>query len=101
MIVHRQRYATIASRDSVIDLLALDPANPRAVRFQLDVLLDRVTGLTATAPQGYMTDFERGVRTLQTSFAVHRVETLDTKALNAALSEVLALSITLNSAFLQ
>ncbi|WP_392336854.1 circularly permuted type 2 ATP-grasp protein [Loktanella salsilacus] len=101
MIVHRQRYATIASRDSVIDLLALDPANPRAVRFQLDVLLDRVAGLTATAPQGYMTDFERGVRTLQTSFAVHRVETLDTKALNAALSEVLALSITLNSAFLQ
>jgi uncharacterized alpha-E superfamily protein len=101
MIVHRQRYATISSRDSVIDLLALDPANPRAVRFQLDVLLDRVTAPALGAQQGLMTDFERSVRTLQTSFAVHRVETLDTGALRTALSEVLALSSTLNTAFLQ
>jgi len=101
MIVHRQRYATISSRDSVIDLLALDPANPRAVRFQLDVLLDRVTAPALGAQQGVMTDFERSVRTLQTSFAVHRVETLDTGALRTALSEVLALSSTLNTAFLQ
>ncbi|WP_394154883.1 circularly permuted type 2 ATP-grasp protein [Loktanella salsilacus] len=100
-IMHRQRYATIANRESVIDLLALDPANPRAVRFQLDVLLDRVTSLSATAPLGHMTDFERGVRTLQTSIAVHRVETLDTAALETTLAEVLALSITLNTAFLQ
>jgi uncharacterized circularly permuted ATP-grasp superfamily protein/uncharacterized alpha-E superfamily protein len=101
MIVHRQRYATISSRDSVIDLLALDPANPRAVRFQLDVLLDRVTAPALGAQQGLMTDFERSVRTLQTSFAVHRVETLNTGALRTALSEVLALSSTLNTAFLQ
>ena len=101
IIVHRQRYATIASRNTVIDLLALDPANPRAVMFQLDVLLARVTALTQDAPLGHMTDFERGVRTLQTAFAVHTVDTLDTSALHAALSDVLALSVTLNAAFLQ
>lgn len=101
IIVHRQRYATIASRDTVMDLLALDPANPRAVRYQLDVLLKRVTALTHDAPLGHMTDFERGVRTLQTAFAVHTVESLDTAALRAALSKVLALSVTLNAAFLQ
>ncbi len=100
IIVHRQRYATTATRDTVIDLLALDSANPRAVRFQLDVLLARVTDLTADAPLGHMTDFERGVRTLQTAFAVHAVETLDTTSLQSALSEVLALSVTLNAAFL-
>ncbi|MCF7699472.1 circularly permuted type 2 ATP-grasp protein [Loktanella sp. M215] len=100
VIVHRQRYAMVTSRDTVIDLLALDPLNPRAVRFQLDTLLARVTDLTADAPLGHMTDFERSVRTLQTAFAVHTVETLDTAALDAALSDVLGLSITLNAAFL-
>ena len=101
VIVHRQRHATIASRSSVIDLLALDPANPRAVRYQLDLLLDRVKALTADAPLGHMTDFERGVRTLQTAVAVHTVVTLDTAALRQVLTEVLALSVTLNAAFLQ
>ncbi|SEN39529.1 Uncharacterized conserved protein, circularly permuted ATPgrasp superfamily [Loktanella fryxellensis] len=100
VIIHRQRYANVTSRDTVIDLLALDPLNPRAVRFQLDMLLARVTDLTADAPIGQMTDFERGVRTLQTAFAVHTVTTLDTAALHAAARDVLDLSVTLNAAFL-
>ncbi len=101
LIVHRQRYALTTTRDTVIDLLALDPLNPRAVRFQLDLLLTSTTGLTADAPQSHMTDFERGVRTLQTAFAVQAVETLDTATLRAALTDVLALSVTLNAAFLR
>ncbi|MFZ3582015.1 circularly permuted type 2 ATP-grasp protein [Loktanella sp. DJP18] len=100
IIVHRQRYAMGISRDTVIDLLALDPCNPRAIRFQLDALLVRVADMTHDAPQGHITDFERGVRILQTAFAVHTVDTLDTAALRKALSDIWALSVTLNAAFL-
>ena len=100
VIVHRRRYAMVTSRDTVIDLLALDQLNPRAMRFQLDVLMARVADLTHDAPQGHITDFERGVRTLQTAFAVHTVATLDTDALRSAQGAVWDLSVTLNAAFL-
>ena len=99
-IIHRQRYSVMTNRDTVIDQLALDPLNPRSVRFQLDTVLDRVTSLTAEAPQGYMTDFERGVLMSQTAFTVHSVDTLDTEALSRALTDLLGLSVTLNAAFL-
>ena len=38
IMVHRQRYDLLTSRESVIDLLGLDESNPRSVRFHLDVI---------------------------------------------------------------
>ena len=37
-MTHRQRYAVTASHDSVVDLLALDPRNPRSILFHLTEL---------------------------------------------------------------
>ena len=37
-MTHRRRYAVATSRETVIDLLALDPLNPRSVIHQLDAI---------------------------------------------------------------
>lgn len=100
IMVHRQRYAVFTSRESVIDLLALDECNPRAVRFHLDVISHGVAELSRSGPHGQMTEFERKVRMLHTSIVVHTVQTLDTQALLATRAQIYDLSPALNAAFM-
>lgn len=99
-MVHRQRYAVLTSRETVIDLLALDEFNPRSVRFQLGVIGKQVQNLSAGRAPGQMTAFERKVLALDTGLALHTVQTLDTAALKAIHADILDLSNALISAFL-
>jgi uncharacterized circularly permuted ATP-grasp superfamily protein/uncharacterized alpha-E superfamily protein len=99
IMVHRQRYAVFSSRESVIDLMALDESNPRSVRFQLDVIGDRVKDLCGTQANAAMTGFESKVLELQSRFATHSVESLDTKALLLLSDQILELSGALSAAF--
>jgi uncharacterized circularly permuted ATP-grasp superfamily protein/uncharacterized alpha-E superfamily protein len=100
ILVHRQRYAVVTSRETVIDLLALDEANPRSLRFQLD-LMRRVDDLSPLRVSGELTGFSHKVRALQTAVAGHTVQSLDTAALRQAHAAILELSTALNAAFLQ
>jgi len=99
-MVHRQRYAVLTSRETVIDLLALDEMNPRSVRFQLDVLQGRLHDLAHLRAPGPMLEVERKVLALQTAFRVHTVHSLDREALWAAHDDILALSGALNLAYM-
>ncbi|MEN2574530.1 alpha-E domain-containing protein, partial [Acinetobacter baumannii] len=38
VMTHRRQYSVYSGRLSVLDLLALDPLNPRSIIFQLDAL---------------------------------------------------------------
>ena len=63
-ISYRQRYVMIAARAPVIDLVMLDPNNPRSVVFQLERIethLDALPGRNAT------TVFRRSSRSLPRS----------------------------------
>ena len=99
-MVHRQRYAVVTSRETVIDLLALDEMNPRSVRFQLDSLRARLDDLAHLRPGGAMLDVERRVLELQTAMTVHSVASLDTKALHEIYAGLLDLSPALSAAYL-
>ncbi len=99
LMVHRQRYAVITSRASVIDLLALDESNPRAVRFHLDVIRKRVDEITGGSG-GTLSDFQRRVLALQTDLALHSVASLDTGALRLLQGRILDLSLALNATFM-
>ena len=99
-MVHRQRYAVVTSRETVIDLLALDEMNPRSVRFQLDSLRARLDDLAHLRPGGAMLDVERRVLELQTAMTVHSVASLDTKALHEISAGLLDLSPALSAAYL-
>ena len=101
IMVHRQRYAVFTSRESVIDLLALDETNPRSVRFHLDVISHRVGDLATLRAPGQLGDFAQQVAAVQAKMAAHTVQSLDTKALLAAHGQILNLSMALHATFMQ
>lgn len=100
IMIHRQRYAVTTTRGSVIDMLALDPQNPRAISFHLTSIRKRVDDLVAGRSATQISDFERRILDLDTQVTLHRVETLDTDALRALHAQILALSPALHDAYL-
>ncbi len=59
VLTHRRRFAVATTRDTVIDLLALDPLNPRAVRHQLDGLSDQISQLPRATDNGMLSALSR------------------------------------------
>ena len=66
LMTHRRRYAASLSIASVIDLVVLDPNNPRSVAFQVEALAEHVDALPGRWPGEPLTALERAVRKLQT-----------------------------------
>ena len=100
IMVHRQRYAVATNRENVVDLLGLDPSNPRSIRFHLGVLGKWVEVLHGTRPPGQLAEFDHKVMALQDQFAAHTVYTLDTAALRRAHWQILDLSTVLTATFM-
>jgi uncharacterized circularly permuted ATP-grasp superfamily protein/uncharacterized alpha-E superfamily protein len=51
-ITYRQRYVMVAARAPVIDLIVLDPANPRSVAFQFEQIENHLAALPYMRPDG-------------------------------------------------
>ena len=100
IMTHRQRYAVMASRESVVDLLALDGQNPRAILFHLTEIKDQADRLTGGARRGHLADFTRSVLAVQTRTALFTPETLDAAALRSLRGDILGLSGALSDACL-
>jgi uncharacterized alpha-E superfamily protein len=100
IMTHRQRYAVMASRESVVDLLALDGQNPRAILFHLTEIRDQADRLTGGARQGHLTGFARQALAVQTRAADLVPETLDAAALYSLRADILGLSGALSDACL-
>jgi uncharacterized alpha-E superfamily protein len=77
---HRRRYAIATSRETVVDLLALDGMNPRSVLFQLAGLRDQVQLLPDAELNGQMSGLARSVLRVHAALAVEEPRTLDTQA---------------------
>ncbi|QDC11470.1 hypothetical protein FHY55_01745 [Oceanicola sp. D3] len=76
VMTHRQRYPIDASRSTAIDLLALDPNNPRAIVFQLTEMHELSKMLPGRAAPGRPTALTRAVMPIET-----RLRTADSGAL--------------------
>ena len=96
VMTHRQRYAVRASRESVVDLLALDPENPRSILFHLSEIRKQGESLDA----GQMSGFVRAVRAVETRVAILTPEAVDTETLRDIRAEILSLSGALSNAYL-
>jgi uncharacterized circularly permuted ATP-grasp superfamily protein/uncharacterized alpha-E superfamily protein len=101
VMTHRRRYAVAASRETVIDLLALDGMNPRAVQFQLDGIRDQVALLPGAVDNGQLSALSRAVLRCHTSLATETPEGLDTPALLALRDRIGALSDQLTDCYLR
>ena len=100
VMTHRRRYAVSTSRETVVDLLALDAMNPRAVLYQLGEIRSHVGYLPRASLHGQMSPLSRAVLRVHTDLAVQSPETLDTAALRAIRGEIGALSGLLSAAYL-
>ncbi len=100
VMAHRQRYAVVATRDSVLDLLALDEENPRALRFHLSAMADRVAALAGRDPAPAVGRLGRKVADLEAAAGLNTTPSLDGAALRALRRGVLSLTDAIGEAFL-
>jgi uncharacterized circularly permuted ATP-grasp superfamily protein/uncharacterized alpha-E superfamily protein len=100
VMTHRRRYSVTTTRETVIDLLALDAANPRSILFQLTEIRDHVRFLPNADVNGTLSDLSREILKAHTALSVQRPTTLDTAALGALRREILALSDWLSADYL-
>ncbi len=99
-ISHRRRYAFQASRNSVIDLLALDALNPRSLIFHLDEVRNHCEVLPGAQVNGHPSDLFRSVLRVHTGLVTRRPEEIDTNTLLAFRRDVAALSDALTAAYM-
>jgi uncharacterized circularly permuted ATP-grasp superfamily protein/uncharacterized alpha-E superfamily protein len=100
VMTHRRRFAVATTRDTVIDLLALDPLNPRAIRFQLDGAGEQVAALPESARDGAGEALRRAVARAVQQLATERPETLESAALWALRGQIGGISDRLSEAYL-
>ncbi|WP_306753787.1 circularly permuted type 2 ATP-grasp protein [Paracoccus actinidiae] len=99
VLTHRRRFALDASRTTVIDLLALDPLNPRALRHQIDGLREQVDTLPAANDHGALSPLAREVLRLHADLATADPDSLTTPALWSLRGRIAGLSDLLTKAY--
>ncbi len=69
VVTHRSRFSILADRTSVLDLLALDDQNPRAIRYHISRARRHISQLPGDAEGHALTQVARMVLTLETRLA--------------------------------
>ncbi|WP_461521403.1 circularly permuted type 2 ATP-grasp protein [Porticoccus sp.] len=100
-MTHRRRYAVATNRDTVVDLLALDPLNPRAIFYQLNDISGHINFLPGADQNRQLTPLQRTILQAHTSLELHTPSSLDITALNSLSGELASLSDHLSAAYLR
>ena len=79
-ITYRQRYVMVAATAPVIDLVLLDPNNPRSMAFQLDCIEAHLSALPGRSATGRLSPVQQIAAALAT-----RLRTVDVAAVNETL----------------
>ncbi len=82
VMTHRRRYAVSAGANSYIDLLVLDPLNPRSVRFQIAELYEQLERLPGGVEDGHLSVAAKAALSLDTELRVSEPEDMTTPRLN-------------------
>ena len=101
VMTHRRRYSVTTTRETVVDLMGLDPLNPRSLLFSATEIQEHVAFLPGAHVHGQMSALARAVLHMQASIAVLTPETLDTAALVDVGRQVGTLSDLLTSTYFQ
>lgn len=91
-ISYRQRYLTGIARVAVIDLVALDPGNPRALAFQVARIAEHLAALPVLKDDGLAEPQQRVAAELGAMLATADAATLDADALLAIEGRLIALA---------
>jgi uncharacterized alpha-E superfamily protein len=85
---HRRRYSVSAGTQSAVDLLVLDPLNPRSVRFQIAELYQQLEQLPGGLEDGHLSMAAKAALTLDTELRVTEPEDMTTARLNRLRIEI-------------
>ncbi|BCG86163.1 hypothetical protein MesoLj113c_22730 [Mesorhizobium sp. 113-3-9] len=88
VMTHRRQYPVQAGRRTVIDLLALDPLNPRSILFQLERLKAEIGLLPSLGGEGHMSPAAKEILQLNTAIAIKEPSDMTAKALDELAYEI-------------
>jgi uncharacterized alpha-E superfamily protein len=88
VMTHRRQYSVYSGRLSVLDLLALDPLNPRSIIFQLDALKTEFGLLPPRDTNTHMPLFSKEVLRLHTELAIMEAHELTSEKLETIAFEL-------------
>jgi len=97
VVSHRARFQIAASASSVTDLLALDPRNPRAVRYHVTRTKDHIANLPTQHEDHHMSHVARQVLLLETHLATCQPADVSPEVLDQVKQDIWAISDTLNA----
>jgi uncharacterized circularly permuted ATP-grasp superfamily protein/uncharacterized alpha-E superfamily protein len=100
VITHRTRFSIFADTASVLDLLALDDQNPRAIRYHITRARRHITGLPGHAESHRLTRIARQVLLLETQLATADTNGLSPESLTQMTHDIWALADTLTATHL-
>ena len=92
VMTHRRRYSVNINRATVIDLLGLDPLNPRSVASQIEEIVSHINLLPGAGMAGRLSPLAKAALRLSTDISVHTPETLDAEALTTLAAQIYDLS---------
>jgi uncharacterized alpha-E superfamily protein len=81
VMTHRRRYNVAAGPNSYLDLLVLDPLNPRSVLFQVAELREQIERLPGGIEDGQLSPAAKAVLELHTSLRVVEAEDMTSERL--------------------
>jgi uncharacterized circularly permuted ATP-grasp superfamily protein/uncharacterized alpha-E superfamily protein len=94
-ITYRARYLAGPRRDPVLDILLLDPDNPRSLMFQVDAICDHIAALPSLDEDMMPEAPLREARAIQGPLRTIAIEEFDADLLKATEARLLALSDTI------
>jgi uncharacterized circularly permuted ATP-grasp superfamily protein/uncharacterized alpha-E superfamily protein len=92
VMTHRRRYAVTAGPQSAVDLLVLDPLNPRSVLFQLGDLREQIEKLPGGSVDGQLSPAARAALRLQTELVTADPETFSTADMQRVSAGIVAIA---------
>jgi uncharacterized circularly permuted ATP-grasp superfamily protein/uncharacterized alpha-E superfamily protein len=88
VMTHRRRYAVSAGVDSYIDLLVLDPLNPRSVAFQVAELRAQLERLPGGIDDGHLSPATQAALSLHTELRVTDPDLMTAAKLNRLRTQI-------------
>jgi uncharacterized circularly permuted ATP-grasp superfamily protein/uncharacterized alpha-E superfamily protein len=101
VMTHRRRFAVAAGRGTVLQLLALDPMNPRALRHLVEAMAEQIATLPGAEDHGHLSPLAKAILRLRTDLAVAEPATLSHAMLWDLHARLGALSTLLTEAHLR
>ncbi|WP_417205378.1 circularly permuted type 2 ATP-grasp protein [Antarctobacter sp.] len=100
VMTHRRRYSVETNRTTVVDLLALDPENPRSVIYQAGVLRDQQAKLPRRSKSSQLSVVGRRILRVHTDLSVATPEDLSNAALAKLADDLQAVSDAIHNEYM-